>query len=210
MHRDLRHKVTVQPKRMALVLITGAALAACGSTSSPSSSSTKPTNTSSSSKKASKKNAAITSTSNSGGRCRSANLVAHMIAVQGAAGSVIRTYTLVNTGSTTCTLYGYPGLQLLSSSGAKLTTTVLRTPATEATVKLTHGASAQFSIEFAAQTGYGNASCPISGQLEITPPNAYHSLTLTGPAGTLQPYGGTTGNLRCGIIHVQPVAASPS
>ncbi|WP_276962791.1 DUF4232 domain-containing protein [Ferrimicrobium acidiphilum] len=189
-----------------VILVAGLALAACGSSSSPSStSSSKQTSSLKSSSKKTKSSAA--STVGQVSRCRSANLVAHMVSTQGAAGSIIRTYTLVNTGSSSCTLYGYPGLQLLGASGQKLPTEVLRTPAAEATVKLAHDASAAFSLKYADSTGYGSESCPSSASLEITPPNAYHSLTVTGAAGVIDAFGGTTQALKCGILNVEPVAA---
>jgi hypothetical protein len=215
MPKYLFSSARIRPKRSlvatALIVGAGITLAACGSSSSPSSTTTKSTSLSStknSSKQSSNKGTS-TSTSKQGGRCRSADLVAHMTSVQGAAGSVIRTYTLTNTGTNTCTLVGYPGLQMLTSSGAKLTTTVVRTPDTVTTAKLAHDVSVEFSMKYAAQTGYGSLSCPTSTSLEITPPNDYHYLTVTGPAGKLQPYGGTTQDLQCGIIDVQPVAPIP-
>jgi len=197
-----------------VILVAGLALAACGSSSSPSSTSSSKNSSKNSSKQTSsskssskKTKPSTTSAIGQSGRCRSANLVAHMVSTQGAAGSIIRTYTLVNTGSTTCTLYGYPGLQLLGASGQKLATEVIRTPGTAVTVKLAHDASAAFSLKYADSTGYGSESCPSSASLEITPPNAYHSLTLTGSAGVIDAFGGTTQALKCGTLNVEPVAA---
>ncbi|WP_298207981.1 DUF4232 domain-containing protein [Ferrimicrobium sp.] len=195
----------------AVVLGAGLALAACGSSSQPTSnSSSSTTKTHSSKAKTKTTKSTNASTVDRAGRCRSTNLVAHMVSVEGAAGSTIRTYTLVNTGTNTCTLYGYPGLQLLGAGGTKLATHVIRTPAPERSVKLAHGASVSFLMQFADSTGYGNESCPTSSSLEITPPNDYHYLTLTGPAGTLQAFGGTVQDLKCGTIEVQPVAAESS
>lgn len=194
-----------------VLVAAGLTLSACGSSSKPTSNSQSSTSRTNSSKATNKTTKSTdTSTANRGGRCRSANLVAHMVSVEGAAGSTIRTYTLVNTGTNTCTLYGYPGLQLLGTGGTKLTTRVVRTPATEKSVKLAHDAKVAFMMQFANATGYGNESCPTSSSLEITPPNDYHYLTLTGPAGTIQAFGGTVQDLKCGTIEVQPVAAEPS
>jgi hypothetical protein len=192
-----------------MVLVAGLALAACGSSSSPSSTSSNKTASSSKSNPKKAKSSAASSVGQVS-RCRSANLAAHMVSTQGAAGSIIRTYTLVNTGSATCTLYGYPGLQLLGASGQKLPTEVVRTPAAEATVKLAHDGAAAFVLKYADATGYGTASCPSSASLEITPPNAYHSLTVTGSAGAVEAFGGTVQALKCGTLNVEPIAAKPT
>jgi hypothetical protein len=101
-------------------------------------------------------------------------------------------------------------MQLLGSNGQKLPTTVIRSSASEATVKLLPGTRAAFSLRFAHATGYGSASCPTSTSLEITPPNSYHSITVTGSGGQVQAYGGTVSNLKCGEIFVQPVVPEPA
>jgi len=117
---------------------------------------------------------------------------------------------LQNTSTTACTLFGYPGMQLLASSGALLTTSVHRgaaatvPPVTEKTVTLGPGADAAFVAGFATGTGYGGLTCPRSAQVEITPPNDYHSITV---AWAIAPYGGTTEHLQCGDINVSPVYA---
>lgn len=124
-------------------------------------------------------------------------------------GSVIRTYEFTNESATPCTLYGYPGFQLVGSNGQNLATTVTRTPASQSTVTLVSGGHAWFTMQYPSQTGYGNLSCPTSSKLEVTPPNAYRYLTVTGRAGTIQAYGGTTNNLQCGHLSVQPVTGTP-
>ena len=144
-----------------------------------------------------------------GGRCLTSQLSVRLVQIQGAAGSVTRTYEFTNEGATACTLYGYPGFQLLGPNGQKLSTTVARTPAPESSVTLVSGGHAWFTMQYPNRAGYGNLSCPTSAKLEVTPPNAYDFLTVAGQAGTIQAYGGTTTNLACGTIRVQPVTATP-
>jgi hypothetical protein len=141
-------------------------------------------------------------------RCLSGQLSVSLVGSSLAAGSVVNVYEFTNNRSSACTLYGYPGLQMLSAGGQALSTTVVRQPATQVTVLLQAGGHAWFSLQFPDATGYGGLTCPKSAALEITPPNAYHYLTLTGTAGAIQPYGGTTTDLQCGHMTVQPVTAT--
>jgi hypothetical protein len=142
------------------------------------------------------------------GRCRADELVVSLAGTEGAAGSIIRSYEFTNSGKTTCTLFGYPGLGLLGAQGQNLTTTVQREPAPESTVTLSPGGHAWFAIEYGDGTGYGNLTCPESSALEVTPPNAYHQLILKGAGGTIQAYGGTTSDLKCGLILIKPVTST--
>ena len=128
----------------------------------------------------------------------------------GAAGSVGLTYRLTNTSTGTCSLTGYPGLQLRDSAGHPMTTTVTRsTVITPSRVSLTPGASAFFTIIFATQTGFGNLVCPTSASLAVIPPNDRSALVLTGAGGELQVYGGNTQHLQCGNITVTAVSSRP-
>ncbi|MGC8489821.1 MAG: DUF4232 domain-containing protein [Clostridia bacterium] len=193
------------------------ALSGCGSPqagSSGSSSSHPPSSASSSQRAASTSSAPFSGVASSSsvsgtGRCLSTNLSVSLVQSQGAAGSAIRTYEFTNEAANPCTLYGYPGFQLVASNGQNLPTTVIRSPASEATVTLQSGGHAWFTMQYPTQTGYGNLSCPTSASLEVTPPNAYHYVTVSGSAGTIQAYGGTTTNLQCGRINVQPVTGTP-
>lgn len=130
---------------------------------------------------------------------------------QGAAGHVGRQYQLQNSSSTPCTLHGYPGLRLLDASGKPMVTTVARQPGLPIpTVTLGAGGSAYFTALWADATGFAGASCPTSASLQITPPNDTMQLTVSGPAGAIGAYGGTTEHLQCGTITVTPVSATPS
>ncbi len=96
-------------------------------------------------------------------------------------------FSLRNTSSTDCRLYGYPGLQLLGGSGEALPTTVERAvsgaylfPAvTPHWVALSPGAVGSFDLQYednptgaAANEPYATA-CPTATQVEVTLPNAY-------------------------------------
>ncbi len=107
----------------------------------------------------------------------------------GAAGTVTTTVGLTNTSSATCTMRGYPGMQLLSSSGAPIPTTVVRggvqfpnraADAAPALVSLAAGAAARFSIQWTDVPVGGETTCPASARSEVTPPTdtAYGVMTL--------------------------------
>jgi hypothetical protein len=147
--------------------------------------------------------------SSAASRCPSSKL--HVRLTGGvAAGSIGDTVTFRNASGTTCTLRGYPGLQMLSATGRALATHLHRGAAVTVpavptrTVTLTSGSEASFYLGYPDATGYALLKCPTSASVEITPPNATKPITVP---WHLQPYGGTTQHLRCGIITVSPVFA---
>jgi hypothetical protein len=111
---------------------------------------------------------------------------------------------LSNTSTTTCTLFGYPGLQLLSASGKKLPTEVHRGQSylvraeTPKTVTLKPGQVASFVVGFQDGTGFPGQSCPVAPIMEVTAPNDYHSLEIHGSFTSYGP---------CGRYVVSPVYA---
>lgn len=207
-------------------LAAGAVLAACGSSSSSSSAPASSGAIAASSGGSGRNSGGSSSTTPSGqtsassassasgqvgpGRCYSNQLSVHPGQSSGAAGSVSRIVTFTNTSSSTCTLTGYPGMQMLGSSGQRLATTVHRGAAATVpalavrTVTVAPGGTASFVAGWADATGYAGETCPTSSRVEITAPNDYSSLTI---AWAIAPYGGNTTNLHCGDISVSPVYA---
>lgn len=95
-----------------------------------------------------------------------------------------RIFTLTNTSDVTCTMYGYPGMQMQAANGQALPTYVHRgsdyfqfanVPPT--TVTLNPGQMASFAIGYAV-IPTGNEPCPTSNRLEITAPNDYDQLII--------------------------------
>jgi Protein of unknown function (DUF4232) len=117
-----------------------------------------------------------------------------------------------NISSVTCSLRGYPKLQMVDGAGRAIATHVMDgTSVTVSfvpvkTVILKPGAEAIFDLGYTDATGYGTASCPTSAQVEITPPNTSQPITVV---WQLQAYGGSAIALRCGVITVSPVYAPP-
>ncbi|MBO0707911.1 MAG: DUF4232 domain-containing protein [Candidatus Dormibacteraeota bacterium] len=111
------------------------------------------------------------------------------------AGTVQEVFILTNTGQGSCTLYGYPGMQMMSG-GRQIPTRVVRTQASEQTVTLAPGGTSSFMAQWHDQTGYTTA-CATSQQVQVTPPDTSSQLTV---AASIQ---------ACpdGTINVTPVTA---
>jgi len=114
-----------------------------------------------------------------------------------------------NISKTSCTLKGYPSLQMFDTSGHRISTHIIHGPSASVpniaarVVMLRPGGVAKFDFGYANQTGYGSASCPTSARVTVTPPKNIKPISAN---WKLQPYGGMTiAKLRCGEINVSPV-----
>ena len=122
------------------------------------------------------------------GRCRTSvlSVKAYGLAGGGAAGSQGGAFGIVDHGTAACTMYGYPGMQLLGADGEPLPTTVIRgqyevvDAVPEQTVTLSPGAEAFFYYMYSdVLVGGCPAACSMASALEITPPNDYHHLVVS-------------------------------
>jgi hypothetical protein len=113
-------------------------------------------------------------------RCRTGQL-AFTYATNGATGSILIGGALTNHSSSTCSLFGYPGLGLIGTSGQTLPTHVLRRSGpvipnvAERLVVLAPGGKADFFANF---RDADPPPCPLASKLEVTPPNAYSHLSV--------------------------------
>jgi Protein of unknown function (DUF4232) len=194
---------------LAGTVVAGAVLlAACssGGGGSTSTTTTASRSTSTSSAATTSTGHGTTSTAAGVSTCQPAGL--HITPGQGtgAAGTIAMTMNLANTSTTTCTLQGYPGMQLLSAQGTALPTNVVRGgtqfPAAAANqspslVTLAPQQSATFSLLYEDVPVGNETSCPESAKAEVTPPNdvAHATVTLA-----ISPCNG-------GTVHVSPVYA---
>jgi hypothetical protein len=90
-----------------------------------------------------------------------------------AAGTDFTIIDFTNGGTTSCTLYGYPGVSLTNSSGAQIGAAATRNPSTPATrVTLAPGAKANAEVGVANAENYPAANCkPVSSaHLKVYPP----------------------------------------
>lgn len=119
-----------------------------------------------------------------GTTCSAAQLAGSVEGEQGGAGTLEVTIALRNTGGTTCTMRGYPGLQLLAASGSPQATSVQPggplsfEAVAPATVSLAAGQSASFNVGFTDVPAGGQSSCPTAAAAEVTPPGATDHLRV--------------------------------
>jgi Protein of unknown function (DUF4232) len=92
-----------------------------------------------------------------------------------AAGSVYYPIDFTNTSTSTCTLFGYPGVSFAASSGgSRIGRAASRNPAVPASlVKLAPGSVAHATLQVAEAANYPSARCkPVAAHwLKIYPPN---------------------------------------
>ncbi len=126
--------------------------------------------------------------------------------VQGGAGTIEVTVELRNTGSTSCTLDGFPGLSVVSADGSDVPGTVqpggpLRFESVAPSlVTVAPGAAGYVNIGLPDTPGAGQTSCPTASSLAVTPPGLASALTV--PVQLQVCAGGT--------IHVSAVFAATS
>jgi hypothetical protein len=185
-------------------------VAACGNPSAapPTSTTTSSTSTTttvapSTTSSTSSTTSTTTSTAAATGACRATQLTMATTGSSGAAGTIELTFSLTNTSGTTCPMRGYPGLQLLGSSGQDLPTTVLRggglsfenVPVTS--VSLAPHQVAYFNLGYSDVVAIPPA-CSTASALAITPPTAVTHGTV---------HGLSIQACSNGTVHVSPVFA---
>jgi len=167
----------------AAMALTVAALAGCASSSSSSSSSAAATASAAASVAPSGASGGGSGTSASGTACTTSDLSLQVI--QGAqeqsstGGFYIQ---LTNTSTQTCTLYGYPGVDLESSSGASLGmkddwTVKNAMSGGESTQKLAPNAASAAYVTYAAASGSATTGDPVAVEVRVIPPNQTTALT---------------------------------
>jgi hypothetical protein len=101
--------------------------------------------------------------------------------------------TVTNTGTTPCTVDGYPTVALYSGSGAPLTVTIVngltvsvspQASAPPSSVTIAPSSTAQFAYQFSDVPVGSETSCPTSEQATTTMPgasasSAYFALSIT-------------------------------
>jgi Protein of unknown function (DUF4232) len=164
------------------VVLAGAAAAGCSSGSPtkttktttstttkkahPTTTSTKPSTT----VPASSTTSTPPTTSANGSPCTTGQLSVSVGQAQGAAGSQIIPLVFQNTGTTTCTMQGYPGVSMVDASGAQVGAAAARTGQTAPLVTLTAG---QSTTAIFRQANPGIINCtPVAVQgFRVYPPN---------------------------------------
>lgn len=109
-------------------------------------------------------------------RCHTGGLAVGSRQLGAAAGNHYAVITLTNTTHATCRVYGYPGLQLLTSQGGQLPTKVVRDPSSKPVlVTLAPNAVSFTELHWGAVPGTGDDNTsPCTNepkQTEVTPPD---------------------------------------
>jgi hypothetical protein len=96
----------------------------------------------------------------SSNRCRTSHLKVALGQADGAAGSTSIPIVFTNTGSTTCTMYGFPGVSFVTGdSGQQVGSPAKRTGTTPKTVTLAPGRSAHANLRTVQVGNFDAAQC---------------------------------------------------
>ncbi len=123
-------------------------------------------------------------------RCTVPQLAGSLRAGSPGAGQRFATLRLRNKSSRACSLFGYPGGQLLARGGSNIPTTIVRDRSrTPRTVVLRPGAAAKTLLHWGAIAGTGDRQSgrcqPNPARFEVTPPNATNHLVLRWSFGSV-------------------------
>ncbi len=172
--------------RWALAVLACAALVLAACSSSPTPKKTTTTTTQQRHSTTTSSSSTTTSAPSTTSTTATASAACNQIAAtpgqgQGAAGTITGTVTITNTGSTPCTVDGYPKLALFSGSGAPLTVTLVNgltvtisppANAPPATVSVSPSGTAQFAYQFSDVPVGAETSCPSSETASVVMPSA--------------------------------------
>jgi hypothetical protein len=143
--------------------------------------------------------------------CSTGDLGLSVGPANGTAGSVYYPLLLTNKSGVTCTLYGYPGVALISQpGGAVVGAAAVRNPTFPAEqVSLAPGAVAHASLQVAFAGNYPAAVCkPVTAHwLQVFPPGEYAAIDIQFTARTCAGSVGDGSTL--GIYVVRPGATGP-
>jgi hypothetical protein len=142
-------------------------------------------------------------------RCHTGGLLISFAGSQGAAGTIVDTFRVANTGHAPCTLYGFVGMQMLGGTGQPMPTRVVRnggifqTEAGPSQFVLQPGTAASFRAAWSdvPHTNDTAGSCAQASQLEITPPDEFDHLVIPVTNFNLAP-------CNAGEIDVTPIRAA--
>jgi hypothetical protein len=183
-----------RPAAAAAVTLIG--LAAAAGCSSAGSSSTSPAATATttvtapaSSSAPAGNTAAAPSTPAGGGTtaCATRSLQVKQTAPEGYAGGVYVTIVFTNAANSSCTLYGYPGVSLVSSSRSVIGLAAKRTATTPVKlVTLASGGSAHAQLQIVDALNFSSSTCsPAKATyLQIFPPDQKAAVFLTNTSST--------------------------
>jgi hypothetical protein len=107
------------------------------------------------------------------GPCASSQLKLSVGIGQGTAGTSYQVLVLTNTGAAPCTLFGYPGVSFVDSSGAIIGKPATRDTGTEHTITLAVGGAANALSRQPEPGNFAPAACQVktADRVRVYPPN---------------------------------------
>lgn len=127
-----------------------------------------------------------TSTAGAAAACTTSALKISQSAPNGYAGGVIVTLVFTNATGAACTLYGYPGVSLVSSAQTQIGLAAKRSGTAVKLITLAPGATASASLQIVDALNFPSTTCdPVkAAYLRIYPPNQTASVLLTNTSQT--------------------------
>jgi Domain of unknown function (DUF4232) len=177
-----------RPGRLAAALACVALAAGCSSSSSTSTPAATTTVTVTSSAPAASASASASSAATSPTACATSALKITQSSPNGYAGGVIVTLVFTNTSSTSCTLYGYPGVSFLSSAQKQIGLAAKRsgTSAPKLVTLDPSGGTASATLQIVDALNFPATTCsPVkAAYLKIYPPNQTASVMVANTSQT--------------------------
>ena len=174
--------------RVAAVLALAALAAGCSSSSSSSTSSSGTSSPATTVTVTATATSSSTSTSTAGAAaaCATSALRISQSAPNGYAGGVIVTLGFTNASGATCTLYGYPGVSLVSSAQTQIGLAAKRSGTAVKLIALAPGATASASLQIVDALNFPSTTCdPVkAAYLRVYPPNQTVSVLLANTSQT--------------------------
>lgn len=168
-----------------LILVPAVVLAGCSSNKPSATPTSKAGTTTTAAAKGTTTLPAPTSSSTVPG-CTGANYTLSILGTEHAAGTSEVTFGFRNTSSATCTLTGYPGVQLLGAGGVDIATNTVEgggdsfTSFAPSAVGVAGGATAFFNMGYSDVTTGTETSCPTATALQVTAPDTSTPLQVSG------------------------------
>ena len=174
--------------RVAAALACAALAAGCSSSSSSSTSSSGTSSPATTVTVTTTATSSATSTSTAGAAaaCATSALKISQSAPNGYAGGVIVTLVFTNASGSACTLYGYPGVSLVSSAQTQIGLAAKRSGTAVKLITLGPGATASASLQIVDALNFPSTTCdPVkAAYLRVYPPNQTASVLLANTSQT--------------------------
>ena len=172
--------------RVAAALACAALAAGCSSSSSSSTSSSGTSSPATTVTVTATATSSSTSTAGAAAACATSALKISQSAPNGYAGGVIVTLVFTNASGATCTLYGYPGVSLVSSAQQQIGLAAKRSGTAVKLITLAPGATASASLQIVDALNFPSTTCdPVkAAYLRVYPPNQTASVLLANTSQT--------------------------